>query len=134
MRVLKKVAILAFLLLMLAACNANTEQEAEEVAGDLVPLEVAVQTDPEELKVNEDVKIQAIVTMGDEQVEDASEVLFEIWKAGSDDREKILAEHTGNGIYEITTSFAEAGTYYIVPHTTARNLHTMPTVEVEVID
>lgn len=95
-------------------------------------IEVQVQMTPEEIHPDEEITIKAIVTQGDEKVDDANEVMFEIWKDGEEEHEMIEASHQDGGIYAIETNFAEAGTYHVTAHTTARNMHVMPEVELKV--
>jgi hypothetical protein len=49
------------------------------------------------------------VTQGDEKVEDAKKVEFEIWKSDEETHEKVLGEHQGNGIYSISKTFCRRG-------------------------
>ena len=76
--------------------------------------------------VNEEVVNEALVTQGDEEVKDANEVKFEIWKSGQEEHKKIIGKHQGNGIYSITKTFQEEGDYSIIAHVTARDMHNMP--------
>ncbi|MGG4490223.1 FixH family protein [Metabacillus idriensis] len=85
---------------------------------------------PAEISRNKEETISVAVTQGDEAVDDASDVQFEIWKAGSkDDSEMIKAVHKGKGIYEIKKTFSEDGPYFVQTHVTARDLHVMPKKE-----
>ncbi|WP_394237526.1 FixH family protein [Niallia oryzisoli] len=77
--------------------------------------------------------IEALVTQGDEKVEDAKKVEFEISKSGQENSEKIIGKHQGNGIYSITESFQEAGDYSVIAHVTSRDMHTMPKKEFTVL-
>lgn len=43
--------------------------------------------------------------------------------------EKVLGEHLGNGVYVVTTTFQEAGNYFVIAHVTARDMHNMPKME-----
>ncbi|MGD6792675.1 FixH family protein [Metabacillus indicus] len=85
---------------------------------------------PEKISLNTEETLSVSVTQGDQAVEDASEVQFEIWKADSkEESEMIRAEHTGDGIYEVQKSFSEEGSYFVQTHVTARDLHVMPKKE-----
>ncbi|GGE69768.1 FixH family protein [Priestia taiwanensis] len=119
------------IVLVLSACTKEEKKEeakAEDVAPQ--PLKVEVKTNPETLKANEKIEIQAIVTQGEKKVTDASEVLFEI--KHNDKSEKIEAKHKGDGVYTIEKTFEADGVYSVIPHTTANGMHTMPTVELTV--
>ncbi|TLS38212.1 FixH family protein [Pseudalkalibacillus caeni] len=130
-------SLLIFSMLVLAACGTtnNDSQNGDGKNGEETELkQLKVNVDlPEDIKPGEEVTIKAAVTYGEEKVEDADEVMFEIWKKGYEDSsEKIEADHKGDGVYAVTTTFEEDGIYYIVPHTTARDQHTMPKQEVTV--
>ena len=77
--------------------------------------------------------IEAVVTQGKENVEDANKVEFEIRKSGQETNEKIIGKHQGNGIYSINKTFQEAGDYSIIAHVTARDMHNMPKKEFTVV-
>ena len=63
------------------------------------PLEVEL-TVTESVEVNEAVTMEALVTQGEEGVEDADEVVFEIWEEGKQDKgEKIDSVNEKKGIY-----------------------------------
>ncbi|MEK3805885.1 FixH family protein [Metabacillus sp. SLBN-84] len=93
----------------------------------MVHAEISV---PETISLNKEETLSVTVSQGDQAVEDASEVQFEIWKADSkEESEMIRAEHTGDGIYEVQKSFSEEGSYFVQTHVTARDLHVMPKKE-----
>nr|WP_279325953.1 FixH family protein [Bacillus sp. FJAT-47783] len=97
-------------------------------------LEVDLQV-PANGEVDKEIKLQAEVTFGDEKVEDANEVMFEIWKDGKkDSSEMIEAKHSSNGIYEITYRFKEDGVYFIQSHVTAKDQHNMPKKQIVIGD
>lgn len=103
-----------------------SQQEVEE---EPQFLDVQLIATPEKAKVNEEITFEAKVTYGTEEVEDADEVKFEIWRAHAEDHEKIIVEHNENGSYTLKKSFPEEGTYYIISHVTARSMHNMPKIE-----
>lgn len=110
-------------------CN-NQEEQNEEVQF----IEVDIQV-PDKIEPNESVELGALVTLGDEKVEDAQEVKFEIWEQGQEtEHEMIPGKHAGDGLYMITKSFGKDGVYYVVAHVTARDMHNMPRKEVIVGD
>lgn len=109
-------------ILIISACN-NKDKKADELP-DFVEVELTI--NPEKGNVNEPVVFEAKVTQGDENVEDADEVTFEIWRAHDEKHEKFKVEHTENGIYRLEKSFQQEGTYYIISHVTARDMHNMP--------
>ncbi|KAF0816206.1 MULTISPECIES: FixH family protein [unclassified Cytobacillus] len=113
------------LMVTLAACsngNQTTEEEPQF-------LDVELSINPEKAEANEPVVFEAKVTYGEEEVTDADEVKFEIWRANATEHEKVLVEHAGHGIYRLKKTFEEEGTYYIYSHVTARRMHNMPKKE-----
>lgn len=118
------IILLAFV--TLAACNSNDENEALEESDELVPLEVEFEP-PETADIGETVELKAIVTFGDELVDDADDVNFEYW-IGEDKDNSITVDSTnnGDGSYTAEVTFEEEGIYSMYAHTTARDLHTMP--------
>ncbi|PWW30176.1 YtkA-like protein [Cytobacillus oceanisediminis] len=126
MKRIKKRSLLPMLLLLfgLAACSDNDAVEEEPQF-----LEVELSINPDKAEVNEPVVFEAKVTYAEEEVTDADEVKFEIWRANDEEHEKILVEDAENGVYRLEKSFAEEGTYYIYSHVTARRMHNMPKKE-----
>jgi len=121
-------------MVLVAGCSPGQQEEHQLSLEPTVPVNVEVQTDPETLKVGTPVQIMAKVTQGGEPVEDADKVLFELWREGQaeDQHQKMEGENRGQGIYAITYTFEEPGTYYVIPHTDARGMHTMPTATLTV--
>ncbi|GKW47500.1 FixH family protein [Planococcus sp. NCCP-2050] len=130
---MKKLLWLGMPILLLAACGSNDDDSAG--AGDSTQIVEVEITTPQEAEVAEEVTLSVTVTQGSETVEDADEVVYEVWQSGDrDNSEMIEAEHTENGIYEAETVFEEEGLYYMQAHTTARRLHVMPKQEITVGD
>lgn len=120
---MKKLIVVA-LSLLLAACGAGNADsgDADFIIEELV---VEFQT-PEQVEADEKVELSVTVTQGDEPVEDAEEVMFEVWQSGNlENSEMIEATHEGDGVYKADTTFEE-GLYFAYAHTTARQLHAMP--------
>lgn len=70
-------------LFMLAAMAACGKEEAVKVDETGVPLPLDVKlTVTEQVDVNGIIKMEAVVTQGDEKVDDADEVEFEVWEEG----------------------------------------------------
>lgn len=92
-------------------------------------LDVQLTISPEKAGVNEEIILEAKVTYGEEEVEDADEVKFEVWRSQAEEHEKVIVEHSENGIYRMKKSFEEEGTYYVIAHVTARSMHNMPKKE-----
>lgn len=115
--------------IILTACNKN---ELIEDTGAPVPIAVDLSV-TEEVAVNETVVMEAIVTQGDEKVEDAYEVVYEVWEEGKkSDGEMIESTNEKNGLYRAETSFDHDGVFNVQVHVTARDMHMMPKAVVTV--
>lgn len=114
----------------IVGCSNNKEELPEFV-------EVTVETEPSTISINQEIKIMAKVTQGEEVVTDADEMQFEIWKEGQsdDEHEKIDGQlDKKEKIYYLDKTFLEPGKYYVIAHVTAREMHTMPKIEIEVTE
>lgn len=112
---------------LLFGCGGE-EPKVDTLDSGIMPVEVVVEIQtPEHLNVNETVQLAARVTQGDEAVEDAEEVKFEVWESGlRDDGQMLDGKLTEDGVYAIDHTFDHDGVYYMFAHTTARGLHVMP--------
>ncbi|WP_062049830.1 FixH family protein [Bacillus sp. JCM 19034] len=131
---MKKVSWSGIMILisLLVACGG---EEPEELHNDGVPEVVEVEILLPEIEPGEEVVLATKVTQGQENVEDAQEVEFEIWEHDNKvESEMISGEHQGEGIYEISYTFVEDGIYHVTSHVTARGMHVMPTEQVIVGD
>ncbi len=120
------------LITAMTACSSRGDHPDYEEKKDVSveALEVGLQG-PDNLRKNETGHFEAIVTQGDEQVNDADEVEFEIWKDGSKKESIMLeAKNEGEGVYSVEYAFEEEGEYVVQSHVTARDMHTMPTKKV----
>ncbi|WP_096271287.1 FixH family protein [Paucisalibacillus globulus] len=118
--------VLVILIMMLSACNDDSEKDTSQDTEELKTLAVEFEV-PEKASVGETVELKATVTYGDEIVNDADEVSFEYWlQENEDDSTTIEAINNEDGTYTAEVSFATDGVYEIYAHTTARDLHTMP--------
>lgn len=118
--------VILFLVGVISACS-NQQEVIEETTPAFLDVQLSI--NPEHGQVNEPVTFQAKVTYGEKVVTEADTVEFEIWRSQEDDHEKVEVEHKENGIYELEKDFSEEGTYYIVAHVTAENMHNMPKKE-----
>ncbi|CAG9610896.1 hypothetical protein BACCIP111899_00068 [Bacillus rhizoplanae] len=129
---MKKLLITLFItMLALAGCNTKSDETTKKNKS-LEEVKVEIKTNPETLKPNEKVEVQATVTQGKEKVTDADDVKFEIWKDGEEKKEMLDAKNKGNGVYAIDKTFPSDGVYHIIAHTNARDMHVMPEVKVAV--
>ena len=127
MRVLKVLLTSFTLLIVLVACGGGNGATGDN--NDEMPkmVEVDLQVD-DRVNPNEPIQFKAFVTQGDENVDDADEVVYEIWNVqdGRETSEMIEAIHSGNGLYEIEHTLTNENVYFVQVHVTARNLHVMP--------
>lgn len=125
---MKKIGLglLAFLCMwILASCSSQKDEQ------NLMPkmLDVKLSITPEKGKVNQPVTFNAMVTQGKEKVNDADEVTFEIWRSMDPNHDKIDVKKGKDGVYSLSKTFQQDGTYYVISHVTARGMHNMPKKE-----
>ena len=104
---MKKKSWMFVVVLMLATMAACSKEKPERCSCDEMPLPIVVDlTVTEEVEVNGTVEMAAVVTQGDDKVEDADEVVFEVWEEGKkDDSVKIESTNEKEGLYTAETSF-----------------------------
>jgi hypothetical protein len=125
---MKKIYMFLAFILMLFLFTACSQEKQEEKPA---MLEVKIEA-PDHIELNKKTTLACIVTYGGEKVDDADEVKFEIWKHGSEQHDMLKAKNEGNGKYSVTKTFTEPGTYSVVSHVTARNMHNMPKKDIVV--
>lgn len=125
---MKKVILLVLgLTLLLSACSTQVEQP-------LAVVQVNIEL-PDNVVAGEEAVLKAHISYGEEPVSDADEVQFEIWQEDKKDESVwIDAELEDEGTYRVTKMFAEAGTYLVQSHVTAKDMHVMPTRRLEVME
>ncbi len=125
-------AAIFFGLLLLAACGEEDDSAGAGMSTELIETEF---NSPETAEPGETMTLSVTVTQGEELVEDADEVVYEVWESGHrSDSEMLTAEHTEDGVYEAETIFDKEGLYFVQAHTSARRLHVMPKHEITVGD
>ncbi|MFS0750853.1 FixH family protein [Oceanobacillus sp. 1P07AA] len=125
----KALFIVSVLFLFLAACSQNEEDNNanDENLDDVIP-ELTVDFDiPEQVEKGETIDLTAHVTYDGVPVEDADEVLFEVWTQGNSDQSvELEGKHQENGTYTASFTFEEEEVYEMYAHTTAEAIHSMP--------
>ncbi|SDL89951.1 FixH family protein [Bacillus sp. OK048] len=123
------VSLSIFFVLVISACNSNSKDHGAK--SDELPefVDVELTISPEKGQVNAPIIFEAKITQGNENVEDADKVTFEIWRAKDEKHEKIEVKHAKDGVYRLEKTFQQEGTYYIISHVTARDMHNMPKKE-----
>ncbi|RSK26106.1 hypothetical protein EJF36_04015 [Bacillus sp. HMF5848] len=126
-------------LLLLTGCGESESSPSQEHANSNtetdVPILIAVDLQlPEEITVHEEFSLAATVTQGEEKVEDAYEVKFELRAPNEEVGEMLTGKHAGEGIYTVSATLDEPGEYVVVSHVTARRMHVMPSEKIIVTD
>lgn len=113
------------MVLVIAGCGAPLQGSQTALPTPrMIDVELSL---PETAEPGETVRIAAWVTLDGENVENADEVEFEIWKHGQREHaEHTHGTHIGDGIYVMERSFAEDGVYYVISHVTVEEMHNMP--------
>ncbi|SES19505.1 FixH family protein [Psychrobacillus sp. OK032] len=119
----KIIAAFTLTAMVLTGCGAEEANQEETTFQEIV---VQIQT-AEQLPVGEEVVLSVKVSQGEKAVDDADVVEFEVWESGlRDEGQMIEGTFTKDGVYEANYTFDHDGVYYMLAHTTARGLHTMP--------
>ncbi|TMU88171.1 FixH family protein [Bacillus sp. BHET2] len=132
---MKKISIfmlVGFLALFIAACGNSKEDNGAKDDEKLEPIEAKLDV-PDKGEKDQTIALSTKVTQGDENVEDAGEVKYEIWKNDhKEESEMIEAKHDKSGVYKAEKKFEEEGMYTVQVHVTARDMHTMPKSEIAI--
>lgn len=136
----KKVLIIGLCTVALAACGKEEKKEGHEAhenhattSDEKVQALTVDLTVPEHVEKGKTVEIKALVKHGKEKVNDADEVMFEVIKDGDTKNSvKEKVKKAKDGVYTLTYTFKEDGTYNIISHVTAFNQHTMPNKEITI--
>lgn len=133
---IKWMSALLLVIVLLAGCGTKdhgADHNGMDMGDEtLVPIKVEIRLHPESIAAQEKAVIEAKVTQGGDPVDDAREVLFEIWRDDQERHEKIEGKHKKDGVYQIEKQFAEPGQYHVIAHVTARDMHSMPQKNFEV--
>lgn len=129
-RTLAGLGIFMLLLLGVVGCsNHNTKHAGMDMDSNesLSPVNVELNIQPNQVKVNEKVMIEAVVTQDNKKVTEADKVIIEIVPTATNGEPvEMPATHVGEGKYTVETSFDQADTYNITSHVTVGAMHTMP--------
>ncbi len=122
-KIISSMALL-FIMLFISACTGNTDSADDTTTPKAVEVEILL---PEEISLNEESILKVRLMQDQENVEDAEDVQFEIWKANSQEKSELIeAKYEKEGIYSVKKTFQEDGVYYVQTHVTARGMHVMP--------
>lgn len=117
-----------FVMLVFICITVSCSQDKDEAGSMPKMVDVGLSIKPEKGKLDKPIIFEAKVTQGSEKINDA-DVTFEVWRAKDEKHEKIAIKNPKNGVYRLEKSFRQEGTYYIISHVTARDMHNMPKKE-----
>jgi hypothetical protein len=129
---MNKCMLLFILVFLISGCSTGSSPDPD--LAPMSPLELTLGWSPDPGKAGEAVMLQVTIRQGEELVDDAGEVLFEIWRDGQDKHEMIQANPQGEGRYSTQIVFPNAGRYHVMYHVTARDMHSMDKAELIVED
>jgi len=108
----------------------ESDQKSMNTTNEVLAPEVQIIAN-EQVEKGKRETISAVVTVGDEFVDDA-DVEFEIKR--DEESEKITANSKDKGKYTIDYTFKSDGQYEIIAHTNAEGYHIMPSMQIQVGD
>ncbi|WP_410768598.1 FixH family protein [Fontibacillus sp. BL9] len=127
---------LTVLFLLLSGCGRSGSEGHSSSENTLEPIKVELTVNPTQVQTGEKVTFEAKVTHQGKTVDDAKEVVFEYWKDGDNEENHNMetVKGAGNGSYIFETVLESTGTYHVISHVTARDQHSMPSVEFKVVE
>lgn len=134
MKRLVLVVVIGLVMGIVTACGKEDDHEVIAEPPELEQISVEL-TVTNEVDVDETVHMSSLVKIGDRKIDDADEVVYEIWEEGKKDESVTIdSVNEGEGIYTAETSFDEDGLFHIQVHATAEMQHSMPIETVTVGD
>ncbi|EZH64577.1 hypothetical protein DH09_18780 [Bacillaceae bacterium JMAK1] len=110
--------------ILFGCSNEEVDNSATNEMMEIVEVDVLFDHEFEETGNHE---LTVRISQGDEAIENAQHVDFEIWKADERaDGDIVSASHAEDGVYEIKYTFNESGAYFVQTHVTAKGYHVMP--------
>ncbi|WCN39315.1 FixH family protein [Aneurinibacillus uraniidurans] len=122
---IRRVLLLVFLLVALVGCSANNTQKPSANA-EPAPIEVEFQTKTWAPKVGDTLTFKLVVTQNGQPLDKPDDVYIELWKDKQrENHETVKPKKIGAGLYELTQTYKEPGTYYLMYHVEAGEVHEM---------
>ena len=119
--------ILSLLLISIILSGCNEKDQTNAVDARMPAIVEVTFVNEDKLNVDEQVELSVQVKQGNEFVNDADEVMFEVWESGLRDQgKKVDGVLKKDGTYAASYTFDHDGVYYMFAHTTARSMHVMP--------
>ena len=111
--------------IILSGCGEKVN--STEVGSDMPSMVEVTFVNEEKFNIGEQIELSIQVEQGNELVNDADEVIFEVWESGLREQGvKLDGELKKDGTYAVHHKFDHEGVYYMFAHTTARSMHVMP--------
>ena len=135
MRMRTQIGIIMAMISLFVVIGCNSDQSNHEGMNmgnndSLTPILVELSIQPEQVKVNDKIMIEVLVTRNNKQVTDANKVLIEFVPSNEGGTHiEMEATHVGDGKYVIETSLDQADTYSVISHVTVGAMHSMPKKE-----
>lgn len=121
----KCIFIVLMITVILSGCG--EEVDTNKVGSGMPSMVEVTIVNEDNLNVGEQVELSAQVKQGKEFVNDADEVIFEVWESGLREQGiKLDGKLKKDGTYAVHYTFDHDGVYYMFAHTTARSMHVMP--------
>lgn len=127
------ISIYALLMMTTIACTGKGNAPGTTSLVEDTPIDVHFQYSPKEPKAKEKVELTVFVTQGNDLVQDADGVKYELWEEGEDQHEMITASKTKDGSYSSPYTFTKPGKYYVIYHVDARGFHDMKKNELVIL-
>ena len=122
---MKKFFIVLIISTILVGCSEKVD--TDEIGSSMPTLVEVEILNEDKLNVGKQEELSVQVKQGNEFVNDADEVIFEVWESGLREQGvKLDGELKKDGTYAAHYTFAHDGVYYMFAHTTARSMHVMP--------
>ncbi|BAU27917.1 YtkA-like protein [Aneurinibacillus soli] len=122
---IRRALLLVFLLVALVGCSANNAPQPGTNA-EPAPIEVEFQTKTWAPKVGETLTFKLVVTQKGKPLDNPDKVYVELWKDKQrENHETVQPKKVGAGLYELKQTYKEPGTYYLMYHVEAGEVHEM---------
>jgi hypothetical protein len=106
-------------LLVLTSCDNNNNKghiNHNDTNGSVLAFTFDVEVIPENPSPSSEVTFRAIATKDGKKIDGAASVKFEVWIDGEEEHNMLKATYINDGTYEVSTSFAEEGSYHLIYH------------------
>ncbi|WP_438350957.1 FixH family protein [Paenibacillus sp. FA6] len=131
------VLVMISLFVMIGCNNDQSTHKGMNMGNEesFMPIMVELSIQAEQVKVNDKVMIEVLVTQNNKNVTDANKVLIEFVPSTEGGKHvELEAAHAGEGKYVLETSLDQADTYNVISHVTVGAMHSMPKKELVVTE